>query len=615
MNSRFALITLYVLLLATHFFYYPKWKMGGSEATISWDVSGYYWYLPSAFIYKDLTKLEFKDSILQKYKPAGAFDQAFIDPKSGNYVMKYSMGQAVQFLPAFTVAHFWATNSSQYPADGFSFPYQFMISMGSLIYMLIGLFFLRKVLLIYYEDKIVGWTMLALVLGTNYLNYSAIDGAMTHNNLFTLYTLLIYTTISFYKENSLLKAILIGVMVGIMALTRPTEIICAFIPIVWGINIFKKDAIKERFQYIIHHYKYYLIAVIITGLIGSLQLIYWKIATDSWLVYSYQDQGFSWLSPHIKNVMISYRSGWLPYSPMMIFALIGMYFLYKKDKILFASVFVFCMLYIYIVSAWDIWWYGGSLGQRAMVQSYPVWAFALAAFISFLYHLEWHWKGIVLSIMLLFTYANIWFVHQAHKGGKLWVGQMTGAYYWRILFTYEHDRDDLKLLDNNEYYIGKEKRPHYIFKENFNDNSNYIEYVDNYFIGRNASGLDMYVDSFPLYKFLMNDTIQYTPIIYSPILEKKYKWYKASAEVSIERKEWNRWNMNHFMFRFYNDKDEIVKEKFIRCQRIMNNNEKRIVDFEIKAPKKEYNRVAVLFWNGGSSNKVIVGEITVSGFD
>ena len=30
------------------------------------------------------------------------------------------------------------------------------------------------------------------------------------------------------------------------------------------------------------------------------------------------------------------------------------------------------LLFIYIAFAWDIWWYGGSLGQRSMVQAYAV---------------------------------------------------------------------------------------------------------------------------------------------------------------------------------------------------------------------------------------------------
>jgi len=44
----------------------------------------------------------------------------------------------------------------------------------------------------YFGEKTVAVTLLALVAGTNYLNQAAIDNAMTHNYLFTLYALIFY---------------------------------------------------------------------------------------------------------------------------------------------------------------------------------------------------------------------------------------------------------------------------------------------------------------------------------------------------------------------------------------------------------------------------------------
>jgi hypothetical protein len=47
----------------TAFIFYPKWKQSGVEATISWDASGYYMYLPALFIYQDIKTCSFKDSV------------------------------------------------------------------------------------------------------------------------------------------------------------------------------------------------------------------------------------------------------------------------------------------------------------------------------------------------------------------------------------------------------------------------------------------------------------------------------------------------------------------------------------------------------------------------
>ena len=368
--------------MLTHFFYYPKWEQKGTEATISWDVSGYYMYLPAIFIYNDIKGCAFADEILKKYHPTPDFHQAFIHKKSNNYVMKYSIGQAIQYSPFFFIAHLWASNSSIYPADGFSFPYQFMISMGSLIIAFIGLYYLRKYLLLYFKETTVSLSLLGIVLGSNYLNYAAIDGAMTHNPLFTIYAVLIYVSILFYKNPTYFKGILIGLLVGMAALIRPTEILSFIIPVFWGMNFLSKKSILDRVEVFKNHFLKLIIAVVSCILVGSIQLFYWKYVSGDWIVYSYQDQGFSWLKPHIIEGVFSYRSGWLTYSPLMVFSLIGFYWLFKNKKNIFYIAFSFSALFIYIAFAWDIWWYGGSLGQRTMIQAYPILAFPLSSFFN-----------------------------------------------------------------------------------------------------------------------------------------------------------------------------------------------------------------------------------------
>jgi len=227
--SLFAFLVVAAFILMVGTLYYPKWNKGDTEATISWDVSGYYFYLPAVFIYKDIRQVAFRDSIHEKYRPASTPYQAFQHP-SGNYVMKYSCGLAVQYLPFFLAAHALAP-ASGYPADGFSRPYQAAIGWGSLLVALLGLWLLRRNLLLYFSDAATAITLLLLVFGTNYLDYAAINGAMTHNYLFTLYGALVALTVAYYQKPGLWKALGIGFLVGLAALTRPTEILTAIVPL------------------------------------------------------------------------------------------------------------------------------------------------------------------------------------------------------------------------------------------------------------------------------------------------------------------------------------------------------------------------------------------------
>ena len=190
MLSRIAYFVSLLVLCYSSFFFYPKWNKQGVEATISWDVSGYYWYLPAIFIYKDVKKLSFKDSIIAKYAPTGTELQQAMPLDNGNYVMKYSSGMAVMYLPFFVVAHVLAVPLG-YPADGFSYPYQLAIQFGGLLVSLLGLWLLRRLLLLYYADRVVAITLFLIACGTNYLNYAAVDSGMSHTWLFTIYVSLL----------------------------------------------------------------------------------------------------------------------------------------------------------------------------------------------------------------------------------------------------------------------------------------------------------------------------------------------------------------------------------------------------------------------------------------
>jgi len=600
------------LLLSASLFYYPKWKQVNTEATISWDVSGYYLYLPGALIYKDLKALKWWGAIEEKYQPGPGMGQAF-QHSSGNWVMKYPMGQALQFLPWFAVAHMLAEPLG-YPADGFSRPYQAAISWGSLLIALLGLWFLRKVLKEYFSDNVVAIVLVCLVFGSNYLEYAGITGAMTHNWLFTLYTLLIFSTIQFYRRPTFGWAAAIGLLVGWAAITRPTEIIVAIIPLFWGVNSW--DSLKHRFTFLGSNFSKISLAAFFAGGLMFLQLAYWKYATGEWIVYSYQDQTFTWFPPHIEDVLWSARAGWLVYSPMMLFAVIGIFMLRKRLPEVFPTVFFVSLLALYITSAWDIWWYGGSLGQRAMVQAYPLWAFGLGAFVQWAVAVgssSGSRQGAggtakrllpLLLLLLLATaciYLNLWWSHQAHRGGFFVSEQMTRAYMLKGLGRFEKERDWLKLLDTREEFKGAERRNvREVLVQNFDADTSSTVSQENPIAGTKS--------------LIINKEKPFSPEFDLPIKLGEKGWIRAACSFRSEPKEWETWKMTQFIVRFRQG-DKIVKERMIRLQRHVDGNETKAIFFDTRLPAQSFDRATVFFWNPGSDNKVLVDDLRVEVFD
>jgi hypothetical protein len=583
MTKKISLIALcfcYIVMIYTAFVFYPRWEQTRTEATLSWDVSGYYLYLPALFIYKDLKHCAFKGSILSKYYPTPDFQQAFLHKNSGNYVMKYASGQAITMLPFFLVAHTYCKINDTFPADGFSFPYQFCIGVGMLLYAFLGLFILRKVLLNFFKDTTVALLLVCYVIGSNYLNFSSIDQAMTHNVLFTIYSFIIYFTIKFHKNPTTLFAIIIGSLVGLATLIRPTDVISIIIPYCWNINSFTEIGTKFRFVQQ-HFFKFTLMAVFVC-LVFSIQMIYWKYVANEWLVYSYEKQGFSWLHPHVFDYALSYHCGWLRYCPMMVLPLLGLIYYFIKGKHSF-SIVLFIILNTYIVMAWDIWDYGGTAG-RAMVQAYPVLAFPFCLLIERMQKSRWTSTPLYASI-LLFAYLNIWWTYHAHAGNIQIIG-LTKEYYWKVVGRWHGTDEDKKLLDNPHAFYGVPKNKIVLYAKADNSNT----------------------------KIRINKEIQSTePIIVKNIPSIK-KWVRATATFHCTLKEWDVWRQAQFIIQFY-DKEKVVQTNFIKIHRFISNGESKQIYIDALSPKDHWTSLSISFWNADGDKELQIDNVEVVSFD
>ncbi len=600
MRSNYSLKALWISVLViglVQFVYYPKWEKTGTESAISWDVSGYYWYLPAFLIYQDPLQQTFRDSILQQYGPTPDFQQAY-QHANGNFIMKYSAGMSILYLPGFLAAHILAKPLG-FPADGFSAPYQLAISIWSFLVVFIGLYALRKVLQQYFKDTHVAASLLLIVLGSNYLNYAAIDGMQTHSYLFTLYSLLLLATMRFYKRPNAWTAVAIGACVGMAALVRPTELLTALIPLIWGIGNPLKETALARVAWLRTHAGLIAAAALTAAVIGSIQAIYWKYSAGTWIEYSYQDQGFSWLSPYIYKCLFSTRAGWLTYSPAMFFSLWGFYYLYKNKPGIFAPVFFYALLFMYIAFSWDIWWYGGSLGQRTMVQLYPVLAFPMTAFIQAAAGWNRYYRWILIIVITACIYHNLWVTHASHRGGILFPGSMTDAYMAHILWRYEVQKESLFLLDTDELYMGDRSMIHRLKTEGFEQDT--VRGACNEPVISGAGSFCLSGEAAPA-------IIQ---VEISP--ENSGSWLRGGATFRAGAKEWDIWKSPYLMFRLYLG-DKVIKEKHIRLFRVLEHGETKELWADLKIKGLSFDRAELGVFNPGTQLPLLIDDMYIEGF-
>lgn len=424
--------SLIVMLLAMLAILALRLVIADSEKTLTWDVFGYYLYLPAHFIYGDLTlqNMDWVNQIMETYHVSGTLYQA-IQIESGNWVMRYPGGLALLNSPFFLIADALAERMG-YARDGFSTPYQMAWIIGGVFYALLGLIFTRKFLLQFFSDEWTAFLLLLIVGATNYLEQATFSNPLAHNYLFALYAIVLYQ-VSKWKDNIPWKsALFVGLLTGLISMCRPNEILLILVPILWKCMPWSTNMLYAEF--LKKNYLAFLAAGIGLVLGGLPQMLYWHSVSGEWFFYSYQDNGvgFDFDRPHFAKFLFSFRKGWYIYTPLMLLATLGFISLYKANKKLFIPFFSFFLLNLYIVASWSVWWYGGgSYSSRSMVSMYAIMAFPLGYLLIWLKgkgKTIWTATSVLLGAIMLLNIFQFW----QFKAKIIDPERMTADYFWKV---------------------------------------------------------------------------------------------------------------------------------------------------------------------------------------
>jgi len=425
-------------------YYYASWSN-----QISWDIVSYYLYLPLIFIYNDIGMKDFSviQNLFDTYKFSGTFYQAFMHD-NGNWVMNYTCGFAYLYTPFFFIAHLWAKLGG-YPADGFSFPYQFCISNGVMLYVILGVFVLRKVLLKFFSDKVTFLTMFFMILATNYFHETINDSLQPHAMLFTCYALVLWFTVSWHEKQDLKSAVGLACVMAFSILARPSEILMLLIPLLW--QIYDKESLKRKIELLQKKISHILIMLACGLLIALPQMIYWKLNTDHFVFFSYKNtEGFDFLKPHIFKVLFNFKKSWFVYTPFILFPIISVFALRKNYLPAYYAVLIFFLANFYLLSSWAAWWNGGSFGMRYFVQSYAVMALPFGFMMKNLLEKK-ALKYLLTIIFLLCIFLNLFQTWQ-YVSWIIPADRMTRAYYKAIFLKTKVTEQDRWLMEVERSY-------------------------------------------------------------------------------------------------------------------------------------------------------------------
>lgn len=427
------LVLLLVSLFAFVFtFHFINW--GSIHHPFKDDVNQYYSYLNAVFIDHDLT---FKSN---------ANGYWLIETPTHHLVPKVTYGMAFFYAPFYILAKLFSGANS----TGYESIFAWSVHFGCIVYILIGLWFIRKALQLWFNEIITSIAILLLFFCTNLFYYTLAESESVHGVLFFLISVFSYNVIKWHQTNSKSNFFIFVLCAGFICLIRPTECLVLLFPLLIGINSLK-DIVQRLFKFI--RLKWFLILGLVIFMIPLLpQLLFWKMQSGNFLFFSYgNSESFFWNDPQIVNVFFSFRKGFFIYTPIMLFSIPGFFVMYKYKNPLFYPVLLYFLINAYLISAWWDWSFGGSFGMRAFIHCFAVLVIPFAYFLDWIVSLYKKSIGktaivfIVGCISLFFCGLNM-LQSNLYKHGIIDFDGMTKEAYYYTFLKKKYSEEDLKYL-------------------------------------------------------------------------------------------------------------------------------------------------------------------------
>lgn len=357
------------------------------------DEIEYFSYLPTLLLDGDLNfrneyeyfcNLDFEDCVASRFK------ETFLDLKTptGLQINFGPMGTAVLWLPFYLIGHLVAlllqNINPAFAANGVSTPYIYAVCIGSVFYGWAGMYLAYRIARHYYDEGIALGAALVILFATNAVYYMYVAPAFSHAaSLFAsaLFVFVWWRTRESRAEGHWKAWLALGASGGLMTMVREQEAVFFVIPFIEGVYLaYRVLRAQVKFGALV---KWVMGAVVMVGgalLVFLPQLLAYRVLNGNFLPARNVTDKFTWDGNHILDVLFSNFHGLFTWTPVVLLAVIGLIFLWRKDKFLAAVFLITFAVETYLLGSFSTWFGGAAFGGRRFINCTVLFVVGLAAF-------------------------------------------------------------------------------------------------------------------------------------------------------------------------------------------------------------------------------------------
>jgi hypothetical protein len=295
----------------------------------------------------------------------------------------FSIGPALLWAPFFILGHaaVFVLNTLGFAitADGFSYVEEGLVCCASVLYVIAGVFFLYRMLQNMFSPSTALRAASAVFFASSIFYYTLFEPSMSHGLEFFTTALFLWLALTNHHQTAG-RWLFIGLAAGLVAIVRWQNIL--LLPVLFflpGDLWHKKQSGQPGNPGSSAAAK---AAMLLCGFffLACLQMLFWKATLGAYLTVPQGDAFLHVARPEVLNVLFSTRNGFISWTPIVLPALIGLFFL--RDKKLMAGLLLVVVLDIYVCSIVEDWWAGHAYGMRRLTGILPVITIGFAALLA-----------------------------------------------------------------------------------------------------------------------------------------------------------------------------------------------------------------------------------------
>ena len=333
----------------------------------------------------------------------------------GHGARQYAFGAPLLWSPFFILGHIWLSALNAVALipdlggvvrlDGYYFPYQRAVGLGTLFYGFIGLVLIYRIVRRYCSQGVANLSTLGLCATSFLIWYLTVDNSMVHGVSMFATALFLFLWHQHRDTPSHVPWTQLGIAAGVMMMVRWQNIAFAVLPLAdlaWSVWCNQTDNYRERVSIISRGLLRFSLAAAIAF---SPQLLFWESVYGSFLYLPTQEHAFepSVIPPYITDVLFSSNRGLLSWTPVITAALIGLVF-FARDHTRVALVLAGGFLaQVWINGSVEIWWGGVGFGARRFANCAVIFAVGLAGLLTAIQRRPLIAPTVTLVALLLFN--------------------------------------------------------------------------------------------------------------------------------------------------------------------------------------------------------------------